>query len=148
MAMPGMEPYAWQVVLAVSRPDDDPGQRDGPVAGRSPPAAGLFVDRACRLHAHRAGRGLATGNAPGAWNGVAALGFYLVVYAAATIGAFAVLEHLGRPDRRLDGVDELAGLGRTRPLAAAVLAVCHVQPGGRAAAGRLLGEAAGCSAAP
>ena len=67
--------------------------------------------------------GLATGNAPGPWNGVAALWFYLVAYAAATIGAFAVLEHLGRPDRRLDGVDELAGLGRTRPLAAALLAV-------------------------
>ena len=67
--------------------------------------------------------GLATGNAPGPWNGVAALGFYLVAYAAATIGAFAVLEHLGRPDRRLDGVEELAGLGRTRPLAAALLAV-------------------------
>ena len=54
----------------------------------------------------------------------AAMWFYLAVYAAATIGAFAVLEHLGRPDRRLDAVDELAGLGRTRPLAAAVLAVC------------------------
>ena len=34
-----------------------------------------------------------------------------------------MLEYLGRPDRRLDGVDELAGLGRTRPLAAAMLAV-------------------------
>ena len=54
----------------------------------------------------------------------AALWFYLATYAAATIGAFAVLEHLGRPDRRLDAVDELAGLGRTRPAAAAVLAVC------------------------
>ena len=50
--------------------------------------------------------------------------FYLATYAAATIGAFAVLEHLGRPERRLDAVDELAGLGRTRPAAAAVLAVC------------------------
>jgi len=54
---------------------------------------------------------------------VAALWFYLVAYAAATIGAMAVLEHLGRPDRRLDGVEELAGLGQTRPLAAALLAI-------------------------
>jgi NADH-quinone oxidoreductase subunit N len=59
----------------------------------------------------------------GAWSGIGAMGFSLVVYAAATIGAFAVLEHLGRADRQLDGVDELAGLAKTRPLAAALLAL-------------------------
>jgi NADH-quinone oxidoreductase subunit N len=64
------------------------------------------------------------GNAATAWNGIDALWFYVAVYAAATIGAFAMLEHLGREDRSLDGVDELAGLGVTRPLAAAVVAVC------------------------
>ena len=86
---------------------------------------------------------LATGNAPGPWNGVAALAFYLVVYAAATIGAFAVLEHLGRPDRRLDAVDELAGLGRTRPAGGRPVGRVHVQSDGHAALGRLLGEVAG-----
>ena len=55
------------------------------------------------------------------WN---ALWFYLAVYALGTIGAFAVLEHLGRPGLRIDGVEELAGLARTRPAAAGVLAVC------------------------
>ena len=53
------------------------------------------------------------------------------------------LEHLGRPDRRLDAVDELAGLGRTRPPAAAVLAVCMFSLAGVPPLGRLLGEAAG-----
>jgi NADH-quinone oxidoreductase subunit N len=66
---------------------------------------------------------LADGDAPGPWNGVSALGFYLAAYAAATIGVFAVLEYLGQPGRRIDGVEELAGLGRTRPLAAALLAL-------------------------
>jgi NADH-quinone oxidoreductase subunit N len=64
------------------------------------------------------------GDSAAAWNGIDALGFYVAVYALATIGAFAMLEHLGRADRSLDGVDELAGLGVTRPLAAAVVAVC------------------------
>ena len=123
MAMPGMEPYSWRVVLAVSLLTMTLGN-----------VLALWQDDLRRLLAYssiaQAGYmliglavGLATGNAPGPWNGVAALGFYLVAYAAATIGAFAVLEHLGRPDRRLDGVEELAGLGRTRPLAAALLAV-------------------------
>jgi NADH-quinone oxidoreductase subunit N len=67
---------------------------------------------------------LAVGGGATGWDGVAAVEFYLTVYAVATIGAFAVLEHLGRPDRSVDGVDELAGLGATRPAAAALLAVC------------------------
>ncbi len=70
---------------------------------------------------------LAVALAGGASNereGVAALGFYLAVYAVATLGAFAVLEYLGRPEQSLDGVDELAGLASTQPAAAGVMAVC------------------------
>ena len=47
-----------------------------------------------------------------------------VATSQALYAAFAMLEHLGRVDQSLDGVDELAGLGLTRPLAAAVVAVC------------------------
>jgi NADH-quinone oxidoreductase subunit N len=68
--------------------------------------------------------GLADGSSSTTWNGTSAVGFYLLTYAVATIGAFAVLEHLGRSDRSLDGVDELAGLGATRPAAATLLTVC------------------------
>jgi NADH-quinone oxidoreductase subunit N len=68
--------------------------------------------------------GLAGGDAPGSWNGLGALWFYFVVYAAATIGAFAVLKHLGRSDRMIEGVEELAGLGRTYPLTAVVMEIC------------------------
>jgi NADH-quinone oxidoreductase subunit N len=56
-------------------------------------------------------------------NGIGSALFYLAVYCLATIGAFAALNYLGSQDRQVDGVDELTGLGRTRPLAALALAV-------------------------
>jgi NADH-quinone oxidoreductase subunit N len=49
---------------------------------------------------------------------------YLCVYAAATIGAFAALAHLGQKEEQLESLDELAGLAYTRPTLAAMLAVC------------------------
>jgi NADH-quinone oxidoreductase subunit N len=55
--------------------------------------------------------------------GVLAMLFYLLVYALATMGTFATLAYLGSPRRELSGVDELAGLGRSRPWAAGLLAV-------------------------
>lgn len=58
-----------------------------------------------------------------AWSGLGAVLLYLAVYAAATIGAFAVLAWLGRGEREVEGVEELAGLARTRPHAAALLAL-------------------------
>ena len=70
---------------------------------------------------------LAAGNGATAWSGVAAVAFYLAMYGVATIGAFAAFEHLGRPDRSLDGVDELAGLGSTKPAVAAVLVAASSQ---------------------
>lgn len=62
-------------------------------------------------------------NTAGGWNGQGALWFYFATYAAATVGAFAVFEALGRFDRRIDSVNELAGLSHTAPGFAALLAV-------------------------
>jgi NADH-quinone oxidoreductase subunit N len=56
-------------------------------------------------------------------DGIGAALFYLAVYCLATIGAFAALNYLGSRERQIDGVDELSGLGRTRPLAALALAI-------------------------
>ena len=72
-----------------------------------------------------AGLAHATGAAPGGIleNGVGAAFFYLAVYCLATIGAFAALKYLGGRDRQVDGLDEIAGLGRSRPLPALALAV-------------------------
>ena len=52
-------------------------------------------------------------------DGVGATLFYLLVYALATTGAFAVLAYLSSEHRQIDGVDELAGIGRTHPISAA-----------------------------
>lgn len=57
------------------------------------------------------------------FDGVGATFFYLLVYAAATAGAFAALTYLSGVTRSLDTVDELAGLSGSYPLTAAVLAV-------------------------
>jgi NADH-quinone oxidoreductase subunit N len=46
-----------------------------------------------------------------------------MTYAVATLGAFAAFESLGRTDRRIDSVEELAGLGQTQPTMAALIAV-------------------------
>ncbi len=48
--------------------------------------------------------------ASGAFDGTAALLFYLLLYSIATVGTFAALNCLGTKDRSVDHVDELAGL--------------------------------------
>lgn len=58
------------------------------------------------------------------WDGIAALVFYLCVYAVATLGIFAALTCVGRDGGDADHIDELAGLAKTRPVLAAALAVC------------------------
>ncbi len=56
--------------------------------------------------------------------GVAAALVYVVVYAVAALGSFAVLAYLGSEQNEVHGVDELAGLARTRPFAATALSIC------------------------
>lgn len=51
--------------------------------------------------------------------------FYLVAYAFMTLGTFGFIIALHKPDGRLvETVEDLAGLGRTRPLAALGLSIC------------------------
>jgi NADH-quinone oxidoreductase subunit N len=66
---------------------------------------------------------LATASGPVRWDGVAAMLFYLGVYAAATLGTFAALAYLGPEGKPIENIDELAGLGRTRPAVAGLLAL-------------------------
>jgi NADH:ubiquinone oxidoreductase subunit 2 (subunit N) len=56
--------------------------------------------------------------------GVTAMIFYLVVYSLASLGTFTALAYLGSQRREVQSVDELAGIGKSQPLAAAVIAVC------------------------
>jgi NADH-quinone oxidoreductase subunit N len=48
---------------------------------------------------------------------------YLLIYIAMTVGTFAVLTSMRRQGRAVEGVDDLAGLGRTDPAMAMWMAV-------------------------
>ena len=55
--------------------------------------------------------------------GIAALLFYILAYALVKLGAFTLLSHLGDTGERRVEIQDLAGLGRTRPLAAFCMSV-------------------------
>jgi NADH-quinone oxidoreductase subunit N len=142
LGMPDMQIYGWKIVLAISVLTMTVGN-----------VLALWQDNARRLLAYssiaNAGYmliGITVGLAPtgvggmAAWNGVGATFFYLCVYAAATLGAFAVFAYLGRDRQQLESLDELAGLGRTRPVMAASLAVCMFSLAGLPPAAGLWGK--------
>lgn len=60
---------------------------------------------------------------PGAAAGGEAVLFYLIAYGAMTVGAFAVLAYLDSPAKRVETVDDMAGLWATHPAAAALMTV-------------------------
>lgn len=61
------------------------------------------------------------GSTQGGPTGFEALLFYLVVYGAMTLGAFAVLGALQQTNRRVESISDLAGISRTRPALALLL---------------------------
>jgi NADH-quinone oxidoreductase subunit N len=125
LGLPGMEGVGWRVALILSMLTMTLGN-----------TLALWQDNVRRLLAYssiaHAGYlligvavGFATadrGNALGA-TGLGAMLFYLTVYAIATAGAFAVLDCLGNRDRPVDSVNELAGVGRTHPLAGVAMSL-------------------------
>jgi NADH-quinone oxidoreductase subunit N len=62
--------------------------------------------------------------------GMAAVLFYVVAYAATTLGAFGVLAALATPDRQHDDVRDFAGLGKERPGLSALLTIFLLSLGG------------------
>jgi NADH-quinone oxidoreductase subunit N len=56
-------------------------------------------------------------------DGLTALMFYLVAYGAMTVGVFAVLSYLDDPARPCETIDDLAGLGVSRPGVALIMAI-------------------------
>lgn len=59
----------------------------------------------------------------GAPDGVEAALYYVLAYGAMTVGAFGVLAYLDSDERRIDTLDDLAGLSKERPILALVLAI-------------------------
>jgi NADH-quinone oxidoreductase subunit N len=56
--------------------------------------------------------------------GISSALLYIVVYTLASAGTFAALSYLGGVEREVNGLEDIAGLSRQRPLAAAAIAVC------------------------
>ena len=52
-------------------------------------------------------------NRADAIGGVEAMLFYLLAYGSMTVGVFAVLLYLSTPERSVENVDDLAGLGKS-----------------------------------
>src|SRR5690606_19004046 len=67
--------------------------------------------------------GLVVGDQPGV-SGVSALLFYLVVCGLVTVGVFALLTAAGQGQNSLKTDCDIAGLSRTRPALALLLAIC------------------------
>lgn len=65
----------------------------------------------------------ATAVAAGTVGGLPALLFYLGVYGVTTLGVFALMASLSRPERPLETGDDLAGLSKTHPAGAFLAAV-------------------------
>jgi NADH-quinone oxidoreductase subunit N len=63
------------------------------------------------------------GDGQPSFGGMTALVFYLIIYAFGALGTFAVLAHLSSDDREVSTVEELAGLNKSRPTAAGLMAV-------------------------
>jgi len=66
---------------------------------------------------------LAWGQGSSAAGGISAAMFYLCVYAFASLGTFAALTYLGSDTHEVSHIDELAGVSRTHPAIAAMLAI-------------------------
>lgn len=126
IAMPGVETLAWQITLTLAVLTMTLGN-----------VVALWQDNIRRMLAYSSiahagymliGLAVAFGvaggmvTAPG-FNGVGAVLFYLAAYAFASIGTFAALAFLGQGGRSVDRVDDLAGLGRSQPGVALVIAV-------------------------
>jgi NADH-quinone oxidoreductase subunit N len=63
------------------------------------------------------------GTEPSPANGGEALLFYLIAYGAMTIGAFAILAYLDSPSRRIETIDDIAGLRETHPTSTLLMGI-------------------------
>lgn len=68
--------------------------------------------------------GLSVGNAAVGTSGAASLLFYLAVYGVMTVGLFALITAASNATRPIRSVSDLAGLSRTKPAIAILMAVC------------------------
>jgi NADH-quinone oxidoreductase subunit N len=87
------------VIVACSMPDSQGYAKTNPLTGVEVGRAGVTI------------------------GGMDALLVYIVAYALMTFGAFAVILYLSAPERPVESIDDLAGVGRSHPVSAATMAV-------------------------
>jgi len=133
-ALPGWEALGWKVMLVVSVVTMTLGNvlalwqsniRRLLAYSSIAHAGYLLVGVAVALAAKTADAGgdaAALGAHGAALDGLGAASFYLFVYMFATLGAFAALAYLSRDDGQLDSLDQLAGLNRSHPVVAILIA--------------------------
>ena len=126
VAMPGYEMYSWRIALVLAMLTMTLGN-----------VVALWQDNVRRLLAYSSiahggymliGLAVAFAAASGAdaaagFDGIGAMLFYMTAYALATSGAFAALVYVGRDDKPIENVDDLAGLGRTHPWTGVSMAI-------------------------
>jgi NADH-quinone oxidoreductase subunit N len=126
VAMPVVAGFSWQIVLAVAILSMTLGNTLAlwqqnvrrMLAYSSIAHAGyLLIGLAVALAVENGAPSL------GRSEGIAAMFFYLIVYALATSGAFVALAYLAGREREVNRVEDLAGLGRVYPLIAGALAL-------------------------
>lgn len=70
--------------------------------------------------------GLTMGGSAAGASGLTALLFYLTLYGVMTLGLFALVTTVGSVGRPVRAISDLAGLSRTRPASALMVAVCVI----------------------
>lgn len=124
VAVPATSEYAWQVTMVVAALTMTIGNvcalwqtnlRRLMAYSSIAHAGYMLIGLAVALASTEGGRSVS--------GGVAALVLYLVVYVLAAAGTFAALTYLNGANGEVNDVGELAGLGRSHPTIAAILAV-------------------------
>ncbi len=82
----------------------------------------------------------ATGLADGASGSVSSVLFYLAAYGFATMGAFAILPMVRRAGGEANGFDAWAGLGKRRPILAAIMTLFLASMAGIPLTGGFIGK--------
>ena len=126
VAMPGFEMYAWRIALVLALLTMTLGN-----------VVALWQDNVRRLLAYSSIAhggymliGLAVAfaadsgaDAAAGFDGVGGMLFYITVYSLATTGAFAAVIYLGRDDKGIESVDDLAGEARDHPWTGVSMAI-------------------------
>lgn len=121
VAMPSVSEYAWQLTIVLAVLTMTLGN-----------VCALWQQNIRRMMAYSSiahagymliGISVALGSS-GSYGGVSATLFYLIVYGFASLGTFAALVSISSEEREISSLEELAGLGKSRPVVAAAIAVC------------------------